>query len=298
MKKQAGKMALVDVEIMAYQVCLELLQEERNSDDEWTYKLDHGAAVADLSARVHQVTAEAGCSDATLAIGCVGKPFRCHLDPSYKAHRTHKKPLGYRAVVEEVAAEFGALQLDGLEADDVLALAHTNPKKAVQTVLISEDKDLRSVPGAYYDPRSPTQGVIEIDKAEADVAFYTLALKGDTSDGFKGCPGCGEKGALAALMGCRSEEAMWAAVVERFEAAGLTRQDALLQARLARVLRHGDPMPRDGYWVPPGWQLGGTFSVARSTKPSHSVCGTKSSKGSKKPAAPASKPATRATRRT
>jgi DNA polymerase-1 len=66
--------------------------------------------------------------------------------------------------------------------------------------------------------------------------FQTLV--GDTSDGYKGCPGVGKVKAEKLLAG--NDKLYWEIVRATFEKAGLTEQDALTQARLARILRFSD----------------------------------------------------------
>tara|TARA_R100000700_G_C3130555_1_gene115965 strand:- start:592 stop:885 length:294 start_codon:yes stop_codon:yes gene_type:complete len=60
-------------------------------------------------------------------------------------------------------------------------------------------------------------------------------LVGDATDNYKGCPGVGPKKATEIL-----EEPTWDSVVKAFEKAGLTEEDALVQARVARILRADD----------------------------------------------------------
>jgi len=75
-------------------------------------------------------------------------------------------------------------------------------------------------------------------------------LTGDTVDNYKGCPGIGPKKAdeflmpvHEALLGLTVEEhlaALWVTVTMVYESKGFTAEDALIQARCARILRHGD----------------------------------------------------------
>ena len=60
-------------------------------------------------------------------------------------------------------------------------------------------------------------------------------LTGDVTDNYKGCPGVGPKGAEKILAGLEVEE-MWPAVLEKFEKAGLFKEEALVQSRIAHIL--------------------------------------------------------------
>ncbi len=66
-------------------------------------------------------------------------------------------------------------------------------------------------------------------------------LTGDSTDGYKGCPKVGPVAAARLLEPLMGEPAgMWIAVLLSFKKAGLTEADALVQARVARILRHTD----------------------------------------------------------
>ena len=60
---------------------------------------------------------------------------------------------------------------------------------------------------------------------------------GDPTDGFPGLPGFGPKKAEALF---KSHRASWSTVEAAYINAGLTKEDALTQARLARILRWSD----------------------------------------------------------
>ena len=60
---------------------------------------------------------------------------------------------------------------------------------------------------------------------------------GDSTDGFSGLKGCGPMTAKKLL---EKNGATWKTVVDAYVAKGLDAVDALLTARLARILRDGD----------------------------------------------------------
>ena len=72
-------------------------------------------------------------------------------------------------------------------------------------------------------------------------------LIGDIADGYKGCPGIGAVKAKKLL----DEAPVWATVKDAYEKAGLTEEDALQQARMARILRSSDyPDGQVKLWSP------------------------------------------------
>lgn len=263
-RKQADSkpmVALVDVEICLYQVCMEMLEETRVSDDEYTWTLDAAAAAEEVKARVWNWAREAGCKGVVLAVGSTSN-WRKALCETYKSNRDgKKKPLGYRKTQETLRAWFQVNEIRNLEADDVLGILATTPQDeggyAGNCVIVSSDKDMRTVPGLHYNPSSGG-GVVEISETEARFEHAVRALAGDVADGYKGCPGVGEKTARAKLAAALGPAAEWRVAVGLFAKAGLTEDDAVEQFRLARVLQRGDYDAKSGVvtlWKPPGEEV-------------------------------------------
>lgn len=130
-------------------------------------------------------------------------------------------------------------RLHGLEADDLLGILATTPPKYDDAIVVSLDKDLRTIPGRHLNPGKETEPVV-VTELEADHSWLMQTLTGDTSDGYVGIPGVGPKKALKILMNTSSLAAKWRRVVEAFRADKLTEADALTQARVARILRRSD----------------------------------------------------------
>jgi DNA polymerase-1 len=112
----------------------------------------------------------------------------------------------------------------------------THPKtvRECQPIIISQDKDMQTIPTQVW-----RQGeLMTISEAQADYYHMFQTLVGDTSDGYKGCPGVGKVKAEALLSD--HDRSHWDIVKAAYEKAKLTEQDALTQARLARILRWSD----------------------------------------------------------
>jgi DNA polymerase-1 len=93
---------------------------------------------------------------------------------------------------------------------------------------------MKTIPGKLYRPNDGD--LLDVSLLEADTNFYTQTLTGDTTDGFAGCPKVGAVTA-AKILGSRPD---WSLVESAFSKAGLSRDDAITQARLARILRYED----------------------------------------------------------
>jgi DNA polymerase-1 len=175
--------------------------------------------------------------------------FRYGIDPSYKSNRKgNRKPLGYTTLVEWLYEEYGdkVVLNDRIEADDYMGILATNPK-APPSVIVSDDKDMMTIPGKLF-----RLGVLSaIDEQQADRYWLSQVLTGDPADGYKGCPGIGVVKAEKVL----SKPGLgWENVKREFLKAGLSEDYAVLQARLARILRYEDwdgKLKQPILWTPP-----------------------------------------------
>ena len=169
--------------------------------------------------------------------------FRHDLAPSYKAGRNEKRPRPpvIAQLKHWLIEERGAKWRPKLEGDDVLGILHTANRQ--DTLVWSLDKDLATIPGRMIRAGrldSFEHEEVFIEEPDADRWWLMQALMGDPTDGYKGCPGIGPKRASRILEPCVDLPEMWAAVVETYASKGLTADDALVQARLARILRAAD----------------------------------------------------------
>jgi 5'-3' exonuclease len=144
-------------------------------------------------------------------------------------------------VRERLEREYRTVKMAGLEADDVLGIFATRDPKAI---ICSMDKDMKTIPCNLWNGTD----LLKVSEAEADYFHLHQTLTGDTTDGYPGCPGIGPVKAAKLLDAPMKPElltevrvpALWKVVVVAFEKAGLTEEDALRQARLARILRDCD----------------------------------------------------------
>lgn len=165
-----------------------------------------------------------------------GASFRSKLYEPYKAPRQGtRKPLCFGRVRDRIESEFPCYSYPGLEADDVLGIWATNGNLD-NCIVVSEDKDLKTIPCKLYRQNELTQ----ITEEEADYNFMFQTLTGDVTDGYPGCKGIGAKTAEKILGEDRDIAKLWPKVVACYEHAKMTEEDALVQARMARILRASD----------------------------------------------------------
>lgn len=234
---------LIDGDIFLYNACLGAEYEMKWDENTHVLAADFGGALQGFHNQVTYVGHKLGPANIRIAFTKDegGSLFRHKLYPAYKASRVNKrKPLCFARVRDEIEKTYTCLSKPGLEADDILGIWATRDPNA-PTIIVSEDKDLKTVPGKLY-----RQGQLnEITESLADYWHMFQTLVGDVTDGYSGCPGVGPvkadkilKKAFEICTPSFSVETAWPLVVEAYEKAGLTEDDALVQARLARILRN------------------------------------------------------------
>ena len=161
------------------------------------------------------------------------KNFRKKIYPDYKGHRMKRKPLGYKRLVNYCRENHNFKLIEGLEADDTIGIEATRFADP-HNIIVSPDKDMRQIPSTLWDMKND---VVEITKDDGDRWHLIQSLSGDPTDGYSGCPGIGVKRATELL---DKNENKWEAVCKAFRDRGLSDDDALLNARLAKILRQED----------------------------------------------------------
>lgn len=251
---------LIDGDIYAYQAASSV-EEVFRFDDEPIYNLK--GTLDDVKNKLaddlDEVSKKLG---ATSMIVCLSVPtehgWRKQVLPTYKSNRG-RKPFHLGAAKQFLKDYYTTYLRDTLEADDVMGILSTH-KSLVKgsKVIVSIDKDMKTIPGLLFNPDQHTSP-IKIIKEEADYFHMYQTLVGDTTDGYKGCPGIGDKKARVILMDGDDMRhypvaEMWKRVVKTYESKGLTEEDALVQARVARIARSTDydfKKKEIKLWTPP-----------------------------------------------
>jgi DNA polymerase-1 len=222
---------LIDGDILVYTVAYKVETAIDWGDDLWTLHADLREAKMRLDLDILEFREILGAKQVRVALSD-STNFRMKVWSDYKAHRADtRKPVVYRELRQYVRDVWRAQSRRRLEADDLLGIWAT---KEPGNVIVSADKDLKTIPGQVYNPNQPDLGVYEVSLEEADRNHLVQTLSGDRADGYPGCPGIGDKRAQAIA------EGGWPAVVEAYAKAGLSEEYAITQARLARILRAED----------------------------------------------------------
>ena len=163
--------------------------------------------------------------------------FRHEIYPDYKINRVGKrKPLALRDVIQKVKQIYECVSYPNLEGDDVLGLLATNGQYK-NPIIVSVDKDMRTIPckliaGDFLE---------HITEKKANRHWFEMSLAGDSGDGIAGLKGFGMITASKLLYDTPdTTEALWSKVQETYTKKGYSIADAILNARLTRILREGD----------------------------------------------------------
>jgi DNA polymerase-1 len=197
-----------------------------------------------------------GATDMIICLTDRGQEFRRDFWPAYKENRKGtRKPENLFPLLDHFAATNRSYLKPRLEADDCMGILATHPTLVTgEKIIVSEDKDMKTIPGLLFNPRKD-EVPRKIGKIAADRYHLEQTITGDQTDNYPGCPGVGEKSPeVAAVRLMKTVEEGWRHVVAAYERKGLTAADALIQARCARILRASDwdfKDKRPRLWTPP-----------------------------------------------
>lgn len=210
-------------------------------DEDQVFDID--GALVELNELVEDLVSTFGAHEVIMCVSASNN-FRRELTDTYKANRKEKpqevKDV-YRRFLEE--SPFRIERWNRLEADDVLGILHTGIYKDA-SIIVTSDKDLKTVPGLHVNPykldggdeENPDWKVTCVSPSEA-VRFHRYqTLVGDSTDNIKGCPRVGKVKADKIL----DEDNSWDAVLDAYVKSGLDETDFLLNARLTHILQDGE----------------------------------------------------------
>ena len=239
----------IDTDILLYKATTTVEKQIDWGDDIWSLYSDLKEAKALFKKQCDQITEATGIEDHVHCLSDHGNNFRKVVDPRYKSLRKGtRKPCGYVAMSDWVEENYKTYRLPTTEADDVMGILATKPENIGKCVVVSDDKDLKTIPGKLYRPTKDER--LDISEQDAYHYFLTQCLTGDATDGYAGIPGFGPK-AAERVLGNRPD---WSVVEREYLKAGMTRDEAIQQARLARILHWSEWNEQKGeviLWEPP-----------------------------------------------
>lgn len=243
------RVALIDADILAYQAAVVSEQAYDWGDGLWTLHSFEDEAMASFDSMLSSILTKVEADDSLLAFSD-RENWRKDVLPTYKSNRAGtRKPLLLKFLREYAQDKYTAISKPTLEGDDVIGIYATFKSKLEPVrdmIICSLDKDFKTIPGKHYN--FGKDEFFEISEHQADKWHMIQTLTGDTTDGYQGCPGVGPVGAEKILSKALEEgtpwanpkqlrEIYWKHVVKAYEKAGFGEEEALTQARVARILR-------------------------------------------------------------
>lgn len=253
---------LIDADILSYQAA---------SANQRSYSWDDGetkSVAADMEAakryaeeEIMRLAERLKADEVTICLSDDFTSFRKdRIDATYKAVRASvDRPVHLYDMKAWLAQDYTTELWQTLEADDVMGILATDPSRTDERIIVSADKDLMTIPGKLYRPQVQTGGkprIFDISPVEAMRFHFYQTLVGDATDGYLGLRGIGKADPVYVeeVLKADDEVEAWDIVLAAYGSKGLTETDALVQARLARILQFGE---WDGksvrLWLPPAW---------------------------------------------
>lgn len=237
---------LIDADIVAYKASIVNEKSFDFGDTGVAEHLDYDGCIRNVDGLIGSY---ADALKADRIVICLSDPdvnFRKQLNPTYKHNRKDVVPPQLLKWIKEyLASEYQSFQRPRLEADDIMGILATSGDRFIKgdRVIVSEDKDMRTVPALVFNPNHAGLGVQNISPLDAKQFHMWQTVVGDPTDGYPGCPGIGKGGRFvewAESILEAEEDELWDLVLGAYASKGYTEDDAILQARMARILQDGD----------------------------------------------------------
>ena len=221
---------LIDADFIVYKSCAAAETEIDWSDDTILVTSNFNDAYSATTRELVKLRDQFGSFTPLILFFSDTKNFRKKIMAEYKGHRNRKKPCGYKRVINKLKTEFEVIIYPELEADDAMGIYAT---KNPGNVIVSPDKDMKQIPGTVYN----LDETFTITREEGAKWHLIQSMAGDQTDGYSGVPGIGVKRAETLF---KKEGYSWKTVVNAFKSKDLTEEDALVNARLAKILTIDD----------------------------------------------------------
>ena len=221
---------LIDADFIVYKNCAAAETELDFGNDVIVVTSNFSDAYTAVSRELSRIQNKFGTFSDLILFFSDSVNFRKKIFPAYKGHRNRKKPCGYKRVIEKLRKEYKVILKPTLEADDTMGIYAT---KYPGNCIVSPDKDMKQIPGQLYN----LDETFTVSPEEGAKWHLIQSLAGDQTDGYAGVPGIGVKRAVSLF---EEHGYSWKTVVKAFKDKDLTEEEALVNARLARILTSND----------------------------------------------------------
>lgn len=237
---------LFDADIIAFKAAAATEQPINWGDGIWTLHGFEEDVISHAMTYMQDVADKLDTQDVLLFLTGANN-WRKDILPSYKANRKDtRKPLLLPFIRQFMVDNLGAIIVDTFEADDLLGIEATSTDDCI---IVSEDKDLKTIPAMVYNPQKDDAPVL-IPEFTAAWNHMFQTLTGDSTDGYSGCPKVGPVAAKKILQDIDQVEDLWPTVVAAFKKQNLSEEVALQQAQVARICHASDFDKETGKVIP------------------------------------------------
>ncbi len=221
---------LIDADFIVYKACAAAESEVDFGDDVILVTSNFNDAYNATKRELTKIENKLGSFSSMILFFSDSTNFRKKILPAYKGHRNRKKPCGYKRVISALKKEYKVIIKPTLEADDTMGIYAT---KYPGNIIVSPDKDMKQIPGQLYN----FDETFTITPEDGAKWHLIQSCAGDQTDGYSGISGVGVKRAEALF---KEKGYTWKTVVEAFVEKGHSEEEALINARLARILTADD----------------------------------------------------------
>ena len=221
---------LIDADFIVYKACAAAESEVDFGDDVILVTSNFSDAYGATKRELTKLENKFGSLSTLILFFSDSVNFRKKILPDYKGHRNRKKPCGYKRVINALKKEYKVIIKPGLEADDSMGIYAT---KYPGNLIASPDKDMKQIPGQLYN----FDETFTITPEEGARWHLIQTCAGDQTDGYGGISGIGVKRAVSLF---EDKGYSWETVENAFVEKGHTKEEALVNARLAKILTAED----------------------------------------------------------
>ena len=220
--------ALIDADLWTYDAAFAA---QRKDEEGETEVLPFSYAQNIVDSRIAIIQEKTGCTSYEFYL--TGKNnFRDSVATiaKYKGNRKQPRPYHYNNLRNYLMFAYGAQVVDGMEADDMLAIRQT--EEGDNSCIVSRDKDLRMVEGWHYaypvgnQPEQPLEHVDKLGylrlnkkgklKGAGMRWFFAQCLMGDRTDNIVGVPKLGDIKAFNKLKEAKNETELYEKTIEAY----------------------------------------------------------------------------------
>lgn len=269
---------LVDADIPIFQIASACEVATDWGEGIWTLHSEEGEAIRRFDNWMFDLMEDMDADELILAVSDAHNFRKDVLPTYKHNRVKKRPPLLRKFLTEYALENYKCFQRPGLEGDDVLGILSTSKQIVKgEKIVVSIDKDLKTIPGKILNwthgrhnveagvCESLSDSIATVSVEQADYFHLMQTLAGDTTDGYSGCPGVGlttadnilssephivvpvdheiQRGKRKGEIEKRWVEQLgdytpWETIVSYFAKAGLGEEEALVQARVARICRN------------------------------------------------------------